>query len=214
MDLGETAPHRQLNFGLARMHHEMGEHRDFLPDFIARLQLYGAHVLLEEGYGSGMGYSQQDYLRSNNLIRFSPLEEVFEQDYVLVLRCPPDRQIRLIRPGACLISMIHFPRDPYEWSCCRSLELEAISLDSIKDDTGRRLVENLRAVAWNESKRPLICWQSFIPSRGLSHPLAHLFALRCWVQGQSGFKLCRQPRDTAILFCIVAWQKRAFLGFR
>ncbi len=42
MDLGETAPHRQLNFGLARMHHEMGEHRDFLPDFIARLQLYGA----------------------------------------------------------------------------------------------------------------------------------------------------------------------------
>jgi len=29
------------------------------------------------------------------------------------------------------------------------LGLEAISLDSIKDDVGRRLIENLRAVAWN-----------------------------------------------------------------
>lgn len=168
--MNETAPNRHLNFGLARMHHEIGERRDFLPDFIARLQLYGAQILLEEGYGSGMGYSQQDYLRSNNLIRFGPVEDVFEQDYVLVLRCPPDRQIRLIRPGACLISMLHFPTRPQRVELLHSLGLEAISLDSIKDDTGRRLVENLQAVAWNGIEAAFDLLAKLYPFPGFESP--------------------------------------------
>ena len=64
MNSVETGLVRPLTFGLARMHYEFGERRDFLPDFVARLQLYGAKVYLEEGYGSGMGYSQQDYLQA------------------------------------------------------------------------------------------------------------------------------------------------------
>jgi alanine dehydrogenase len=67
----------------------------------------------------------------------------------LILRCPPDNDLRLLDPGACLISMIHYPTRPGRVEFLRSLGIEAISLDSLTDDTGRRLVENLRAVAWN-----------------------------------------------------------------
>jgi alanine dehydrogenase len=145
----EAGYNRKPHFGLARMHYEENERRDFLPDFVKYLQHNGAQVLLEDGYGSGMGYSHQDYLGPTNSIQFGPLEEVFRQDYVLVLRCPPDEQIRLMKPGACLISMLHFPTQPKRLELLRDLGLEAVSLDSLKDDTGRRLVENLRAVAWN-----------------------------------------------------------------
>jgi len=63
MDISEIASPRRVQIGLARMHYEAGERRDFLPDFVARLQNSGADVILEAGYGSGMGYSEQDYWR-------------------------------------------------------------------------------------------------------------------------------------------------------
>ena len=109
MDYIESTSSQHLKFGLARMHYETGERRDFLPDFVARLQHSGAEILIEEGYGSGMGYSEQDYLLAANQIHIGSADEVFQQDYVLVLRCPPEEQIRKMKSGACLISMLHYP---------------------------------------------------------------------------------------------------------
>ncbi|MEZ4645546.1 MAG: hypothetical protein R3E31_22900 [Chloroflexota bacterium] len=61
-------------------------------------------------------------------------------------------ELRLMQCDACLISMVHFPTRPRRVALLRELGLETISLDSIKDDSGRRLIENLRAVAWNGVK--------------------------------------------------------------
>jgi len=45
--------------------------------------------------------------------------------------------------------MLHYPTRPGRVAYLRSLGIEAISLDSLADDQGKRLVENLRSVAWN-----------------------------------------------------------------
>ncbi|HZD57905.1 MAG TPA: hypothetical protein VE136_14335, partial [Anaerolineales bacterium] len=140
---------QDLNIGLARMHKEPGERRDFLPKFVARLSKLGANVTLEYGYGSGMQYVEEDYLRLASSIKFGSLDEVYQQDYIMVLRYPSDEDLRLLREDACLISMLHYPTRPQRVEFLKSLAIEAISLDSVKDDSGRRLVENLRAVGWN-----------------------------------------------------------------
>ncbi len=170
MDISEIASPRRVQIGLARMHYEAGERRDFLPDFVARLQNSGADVILEAGYGSGMGYSEQDYLHAASQIRFGSAEEVFQQDYVLALRCPPEEQIRQMKPGACLISMLHYPTRPKRVELLNHLGLEAISLDSIKDDTGRRLIENLRAVAWNGVEAAFNTLEQIYPAPGFESP--------------------------------------------
>jgi alanine dehydrogenase len=139
----------QISIGLARMHFEFGEKRDFLPNFVAMLGKYKAKVFLEYGYGSGIGYTEEDYLNGDHQVTFVSHEEVYKQDYVLVLRCPSEKDLGLLKPDACLISMIHYPTRPLRVALLRSLGVECISLDSIKDDVGRRLVENLRSVAWN-----------------------------------------------------------------
>jgi alanine dehydrogenase len=54
-----------------------------------------------------------------------------------------------MQPGACLISMLHYPTRPKRVAFLREQGLQAISLDSIKDDLGHRMVENLRSVGWN-----------------------------------------------------------------
>jgi alanine dehydrogenase len=170
MTMLSTSPIYPLKIGLARMHYEKGERRDFLPDFVARLALHGAHVVLEDGYGSLMGYSQQDYLHATGAVRMGPAEEVFHQDYVLVLRCPPEDQIRQMKPGACLISMLHYPTRPQRVDLMRTLELEGISLDSLKDDVGRRLVENLQAVAWNGIEAAFDVLAKIYPPPGFESP--------------------------------------------
>ena len=138
-----------FTIGLPQMHHEAGERRAFLPSFVGRLERLGAQVTLETGYGAGMGYRAGDYRRAAPGVRFAALGEVFSQEYVLVVRYPSDAEIDLMRPGGCLITMCHYPTRPERVADLRRRGLEAISLDSIKDDVGRRLIENLRSVAWN-----------------------------------------------------------------
>ncbi len=138
-----------ITIGMARMHAEFGERRDFLPPFVARLIRRGANVLLEYGYGSGMGFTEEDYRVVAPEVQFKPHAEIFKQDYVLVLRCPTESELELLKQGAILISMLHYPTRPQRVELLRSLCVEAISLDSLKDDNGRRLVENLKSVAWN-----------------------------------------------------------------
>jgi alanine dehydrogenase len=159
-----------INIGMARMHVEAGERRDFLPEFIAHLENHGGGVVLESGYGSGMGYQEKDYRLSAPNVRFASHEEVYQQDYVIVLRCPSDDDLRCIRQDACLISMLHYPTRPERRAFLHSLGVEAISLDSIKDDSGRRLVENLRSVAWNGMEVAFQTLQTLYPSPGFESP--------------------------------------------
>jgi alanine dehydrogenase len=138
-----------MSIGLPRMHLELGERRVFLPEFVAKLENFGFEVFLERDYGFSIGLADDDYLNIANQIRFVDLDNIYHQDYVLVLRYPGDEIVTRMRPGTCLISMLHYPTRPQRVSFINSKNLQAISLDSIKDDTGRRLVENLASVAWN-----------------------------------------------------------------
>ena len=139
-----------ITIGMARMHAEFGERRDFLPSFVARLIRRGANVILEHGYGAGMGFTEEDYrTAAADNIQFAAHEEIYEQNYVMVLRCPTEKELRQMKRGAILISMLHYPTRPQRVELLRSLGIEGISIDSLKDDNGKRLVENLKSVAWN-----------------------------------------------------------------
>ena len=161
---------QRLKFGFPCMRVEAGEKRDFLPEFVAGLVNLGADVMLEEGYGAGEGFSPDDYLKVAPSITFAPHLKVYQQDYILLVRYPSDVELRCLHPGACLITMIHYPTRPERVEFLRSLGLEAISLDSIKDDSGRRVVENLRAVAWNGLEIAFQVLSKTYPAPGFDSP--------------------------------------------
>lgn len=166
-----------LTIGLPRMHVEFGERRDFLPAFVADLEKRGAQVFLEYGYGSGMGFMEGDYEKVSPNARFVSHEEVYQKKIVLVLRCPSNDDLKLMQPGACLISMLHYPTRPQRVDFLKSIGIEAISLDSLKDETGRRLIENLRSVAWNGLEVGFQILHRTYPAPGLeSHERGPVFA--------------------------------------
>ncbi len=135
--------------GFPRMRYEAGEKRVFLPEFVHHLVGYGIKIFIEEGYGARSGYSFEDYKRANPNIYMCDREEAFQQDVTLILRSPKPDEFHLVKPGNTLIAMLHYPTRPIRVARLKKLQINAISLDSIANDDNIRLVENMKAVAWN-----------------------------------------------------------------
>ena len=136
------------SIGFPRMNKEMGEKRAFLPEFIQFLAQF-ADIYLAEGYGSRGGFTFDDYRQGNPGVYQVDRIEAFQKDFVIKLRSPNDDEFELLRKGVCLISMLHYPTRPQRVRTLNRLRVNSISLDSIVDDNNLRLVENMRAVAWN-----------------------------------------------------------------
>jgi alanine dehydrogenase len=136
------------SIGFPRMEQEAGEKRVFLPDFIQHLAELGAQVVIEEGYGSHSGFDKADFHQGNIKVSFGTRQDAFDQDLVLILRSPDDDFGRM-KPGTILMSMLHYPTHPNRIPLFQKLGLKTISLDSIVNDNDIRLVENMKAVAWN-----------------------------------------------------------------
>jgi alanine dehydrogenase len=138
----------RLTVGFPRMHREPSERRDFLPPLIGLLAANGAEVHVERGIGSGMGYTDEDYLALSPDVLVTDEAGCYRCDVVVVLRAPEGRY-EWLRRGAVLVSMLHFATRPARVRMLADLGIDAISLDLVRNDDGRRLVENLRSVAWN-----------------------------------------------------------------
>jgi alanine dehydrogenase len=140
---------RPKTIGFPRMMKEPGELRVFLPEFVQYLSKLGASIYIEEGYGSRSGFNFADYQQANPAVYMCDREEAFQQDAVVILRSPTKPELDLIKKGAILISMLHYPTRPQRVRALQEHEIKAISLDSIENDNNIRLVENMKAVAWN-----------------------------------------------------------------
>lgn len=139
---------KRVSIGFPRMNKESGERRVFLPAFIQHLTQY-ADVFLEEGYGSRLGFSFNDYRQGNPRVIKTDRLDTMQKDFIIVLRSPNNDEFANIKKGSCLISMLHFPTRPTRVKILNDLGIHAISMDSIMDDNNLRLVENMYAVAWN-----------------------------------------------------------------
>ena len=137
------------NIGFPRMMKEAGEKRVFLPEFMQYLTNLGFEIHIEEGYGSRSGFTFDDYCMGNQVIHMTTREEAFNQDIVLVLRSPREAELTQIKKGTILISMLHYPTRPQRVEILKKQQINSISLDSIIDDNNIRLIENMKAVAWN-----------------------------------------------------------------
>jgi alanine dehydrogenase len=137
-----------ITLGLPRMGQEPEERRDFLPSLARRVGDMGIDVFVETRLGAAMGYSDRDYINASEKVHVVERAETFAQNVVLVLRSPDDR-FELMEPGATLVSMLHFPTRVHRYRRLKELGIEGVALDLIVDDSGRRLFENMEAVAWN-----------------------------------------------------------------
>ena len=140
---------KHLTIGFPRMKKEHGELRVFLPEFIQWLAGLGMKIFIEEGYGSKSGFTFENFQCDSELVQMCDRETAFAQEMVIVLRSPTREEFQMIPPDTVLISMLHYPTRSVRVEILQRQGIKAISLDSIISDQGLRLVENMKAVAWN-----------------------------------------------------------------
>ena len=174
--------HRMIGF--PRMIQEGGEKRVFLPEFIAELTKLGYEVCVEEGYGSRLGFSMDNYVQGNPHVHVCSHEVCYGQEMVLVLRSPKREEFELIQPGACLISMLHYPTRPFRLKVLQERDIRSISLDGIVDDKNVRLIENMKAVAWNGLEAAFDVLEERFD--GLRHPEGRLWKILVLGSGMVG----------------------------
>ena len=145
------------------MHKEPGERRVFLPDFVRSVSLFGAEVLLENGYGDELGIPRGEYESAGPRVRYVDQRSTFHADLVVVLRSPERDEFDLLRTGSVLLSMLHFPTRSWRVATLSGRGVGAVAIDQVTDDDGRRLVENLRAVAWNGIETAFDVLESTLP---------------------------------------------------
>jgi alanine dehydrogenase len=137
-----------LTVGFPRMRNEPGERRAFLPPLVGMLAAMDVDVFVEAGAGASMGYRDNAYAGLSPNVHIVDEATAYGQSVVVVLRAPEGRY-ELIPRGSILLSMLHFATRPERVDLLRSLGIEAIALDMVTGDDGRRLVQNLRDVARN-----------------------------------------------------------------
>ena len=139
---------QSLSLGLPRIRNDPREVRDFLPPIVQCAVDAGAAVLVEHGYGGGMGFRDEDYASVSPTVRIVEREAAYGANLVLMLR-PSADSLDLLRAGSTFVSMLHFPTHRERAKRLKELGIDAIALDLIVDDEGTRLVEDMKAVAWN-----------------------------------------------------------------
>lgn len=126
-----------------------GYRRDFPPELIHKLSSEkNISIVLEHGYGADLGYKEKEYYHVN--VSFKDRLSVFSQsNIVVILTAPSESEIRVMKKGSTLVSMLHYPTHPERNSLMKKLQLNAISLDSLEDFENRRMVQDLKNTAWN-----------------------------------------------------------------
>lgn len=128
--------------GFPRMHKEINEKRDFLPRFFKYLINEKAELFLEKGYGSAMGFTEEDYLMENPHIQFTDNKGCYKKDIVVVLRAPEFHEIEWMRNDSILISMLHYPTRKSRTELLKSKNIHGVSMDLVRNDSLERIIVN------------------------------------------------------------------------
>lgn len=158
------------SLGFPRMHVEAGERRDFTPALFQRIKgSISMPVLLEHGYGNKLGFSQDDYLAVCPDIRFTDYQTVMEADLVTIIRTPGAHDLRLMRKGSILFSMLHYPTHRIRNELLADLGVRGVSMDMVTDESGRRYIEDFSGTARSALRLAFECWWSHEPNRLKNH---------------------------------------------
>jgi alanine dehydrogenase len=127
-----------------------GDIRDFLPSLFQYLKKFdNIELFAESGYGLEVGLTENDYLSVNPIIQFVNSEEVYKQDLTLILKMPELEELEKLKDGCSIFTMCHYPTRPAYVELFKHKSINAISMDSIVDDYGKRLFVDYFRTAYN-----------------------------------------------------------------
>jgi len=136
--------------GLPKMSTSAGYARDFSPDFVSWLsELTKNQILIEENYGSDLGYQLDKYKPIKNLRIWLRPDIFSNSDTVISITCPQNSDLELMKSNSLLVAMLHLDTHPTRKTLLLQKNIKTASLDNLKDDDNCRLVQDYYHTARN-----------------------------------------------------------------
>lgn len=141
------------SIGFPRIKNYAGDVRDFLPSLFGYLkQFKDLEIFVEKAYGSGLGLTEEDYLKENNNIQFVSADLVYQKDLIIILKMPELSELEKLRDGCSLFTMCHYSTRLANVELFKRKNIFTLSMDGIVDDYGKRLFVDYFRTAFNGSK--------------------------------------------------------------
>jgi len=105
------------------------------PTMVEALIIMGHIVLIQQGAGTKIGFSDQDYKNVGAHIVPTP-EEVYTADVIIKVKEPQPKEYSLLKKGQVLFCFLHLAPDPMQTEALLKQEVIGISFETVVDNQG------------------------------------------------------------------------------
>lgn len=103
-------------------------------------------VLVETGAGLGLGIGDARYEAAGAIV--APKKNVYASDLVVRITAPNEKELKLMKRGAAIMSMLHLAARPRLTRLLRHYGINGIALEELKDVFGERKIEALHETGY------------------------------------------------------------------
>jgi alanine dehydrogenase len=114
-------------------------------------------VLVEKGAGTGIGVGNADYEKIG--AKIADRKSVYGCDLVVRLKEPVADELKLMKPGSVIVSMLHLPSNQKLTDLLKKHKINSISLEEIRDPFGKRKVEALHQAGYLAMEKGFELWK-------------------------------------------------------
>ncbi len=150
----------KMKIGVASENRPQEKRVILLPEDIKGI----SNVFVEEGAGLGIGVSDEEYKKAKASV--VSRKEVYSCDLVVRLKEPNEEELKLMKPGSSILSMLHLPGQPELKKLLDRYKIDGISMGEIKDSLGRRRIEALEDTGRLGMEKGFELWTRLPASRG------------------------------------------------
>ncbi|MFC1620683.1 hypothetical protein ACFL2G_00110 [Candidatus Omnitrophota bacterium] len=144
MDIGIAAENRPVEKRVILRPDELGE--------IA----HSHNVFVERGAGEGIGIEDSAYEKIG--AKMADAKQIYSSSLVLRLRQPREEELKMMRSGSAIMSMLHLPGCPEIREWLAKYKITGIAMEEIRDLFGDRKIEALHETGYIAMEKGFELW--------------------------------------------------------
>jgi len=113
-------------------------------------------VFVESGAGRGIGIDDSEYQKVH--VQVVEKDKVYSSDIVVRIKEPVEEELKLMKPGAIIFSMLHLPGNRILRDLLKKYKVIGIPMEEIRDPFGVRKIEALHETGYLGMKKGFELW--------------------------------------------------------
>ncbi len=103
-------------------------------------------VFIEKGAGKGIDVEDSAYEKIG--AKITDAEKVYSHSLVVRLKEPKEEELKMMKPGSAIMSMLHLPGCPEMRELLKKYKITGIAMEEIRDSFGDRKIEALHETGY------------------------------------------------------------------